>query len=103
MRKIYKGKHDVLLEALKGFRKKFKIQGDHAGSHILLCAKYDVTEKWLKEKAEECGIKIYCPSDYIIKNKCYSNSSATVIIGYAGMDIEDIEKGIAALKAAWGI
>ncbi len=103
MRKIYKGKHDVLLEALKGFRKKFIIQGDHAGSHILLCAKYDVTEQWLKEKAEEKGIKIYCLSDYIIKNDSYFKFPATVIIGYAGMDIEDMEKGIAALKAAWEI
>lgn len=103
MRKIYKGKHDILLEALKGFRKKFRIQGDHAGSHILLCAKYDVTEQWLRERAEENGIKIYCLSDYIIENGDYPKMPATVIIGYAGMDTEDIEKGIAALKAAWKI
>lgn len=101
MRKIYKGKHDVLMEALKGFRKSFRILGDHAGSHILLQAKYEVTEQWLKEKAEENGIKIYCLSDYIVKNGCYINKPATVIIGYAGMEIEEIEKGIAALKAAW--
>lgn len=103
MRKIYKGKHDVLLESLKGFRKKFKIEGDHAGSHILLRAKYDITEQWLKEKAEEKGIKVYCLSDYIIKNEKYKNGSATVILGYAGMDTEDIEKGIAVLKEAWEI
>lgn len=101
MRKIYKGKHDALLDSLKPFRKKFKIQGEHAGSHILLCAKYDVTEQWLKEKAEEKGIKVYCLSDYVIENKSYQNKPATVILGYAGMDIEEIEKGIKALKEAW--
>lgn len=101
MRKIYKGKHDALLDSLKGFRKKFRIQGDHAGSHILLCAKYDVSEQWLKEKAEEKGIRIYCLSDYTIENVSYQEQQATVIIGYAGMTIEEIEKGIAALKAAW--
>ena len=103
MRKIYKGKHDVLLDSLKGFRKKFKIEGDHAGSHILLCAKYEVTEQWLKEKAEEKGIKVYCLSDYVIKNESYKNRPATVILGYAGMDTEDIEKGITELKKAWEI
>lgn len=103
MRKIYKGKHDVLLDSLKGFRKKFKIQGDHAGSHILLCAKYDVKEQWLKEQAEEKGIKIYCLSDYVIENEGYKKRPATVILGYAGMEIEDIEKGIIALKEAWKI
>ena len=103
MRKIYKGKHDALLDSLKGFRKKFKIQGDHAGSHILMCAKYEVTEQWLKTKAEEKGIKIYCLSDYIIKNEGDQNRPATVILGYAGMDIKDIEKGIADLREAWEI
>lgn len=103
MRKIYRGKHDILLDSLKGFRKKFKIQGDHAGSHILLCAKYDVKEQWLKEKAEEAGVKIYCLSDYVIESGEYEKLPATVIIGYTGMDVEDIEKGIAALKAAWEI
>ena len=103
MRKIYKGKHDVLLEALKGFRKKFTILGDRAGSHILLQAKYEVTEQWLRQRAEENGIKIYCLSDYIIAGENCPKGMATVIIGYAGMDLEDIEKGIAALKEAWNI
>jgi len=103
MRKIYKGKHDILLESLKGFRKKFTILGDHAGSHILLRAKYDVTEQWLRQRAEENGIKIYCQSDYIIEEENSPKEAATVIIGYAGMDPEDIEKGIIALKEAWNI
>lgn len=103
MRKIYKGKHDVLMESLKGFRKKFTIRGDYAGSHILLCAKYEVTEEWLRMRAEENGIKIYCLSDYIIDGEKSPKGPATVIIGYAGMEAEDIEKGIAALKAAWNV
>ena len=103
MRKIYKGKHDILLEALKGFRKKFKIEGDHAGSHILLRAKYEVTETWLKEKAEENGIKVYCLSDYVIEDERYQKREATVILGYAGMSPEDITQGIAKLKEAWEI
>ena len=103
MRKIYKGKHDVLIEALRGFRKKFTIMGDRAGSHILLRAKYDVTEQWLRMQAEKNGVKIYCLSDYIIEEENSPKAAATVIIGYAGMELEEIEKGIAALKEAWNI
>ena len=103
MRKIYKGKHDVLLESLKGFRKKFVIRGDYAGSHILLSAKYEVEEQWLKEKAEAKGIKVYGLSDYVIANENYSKMSATIIIGYAGMEPGDIEKGIGILKEVWEI
>lgn len=103
MRKIYKGKHDVLLESLKSFRKKFVIRGDYAGSHILLCAKYEVEEQWLKEQAKAKGIKVYGLSDYVIANGNYSRMPATIIIGYAGMDPEDIEKGIGILKEVWKI
>ena len=103
MRKIYKGKHDVLMEALKGFRKKFTIRGDYAGGHILLCAKYDVEEDWLKERAKANGIKVYGMSDYIIKNENYPKIPTTIIIGYAGMETEEIEKGIRILKEVWEV
>lgn len=103
MRKIYKAKHDLLLEELKPFRKKFEIKGDNAGSHILLCALYEVTEKDLKEKAQKEGIKIYGLSDYMVDDRVTSHFPTTVILGYAGMDTEEIKKGIAALKAAWNV
>lgn len=103
MRKIYKGKHDFLMEELKSFRKKFEIHGDHAGSHILLSARYEVTEDCLKEKAEATGVKIYGLSDYMIEKKKKSSVGSTVILGYADMDIEEIKKGIAALRTAWNI
>ena len=36
MREIYKGKHDVLLGALKPLEKRFEIKGEYAGLHVLL-------------------------------------------------------------------
>ena len=69
----------------------------------MLQAKYQVTEQWLSQRAEEKGIKIYCLSDYVIRKDNNPMGPATVIIGYAGMETTDIEKGIAALKAAWEI
>lgn len=103
MRKIYKGKHDLLLEELRPLKDKFEIKGDRAGSHILLSAKYEVTESYLKERALEKGIKIYGLSDYMIESREASKLPATVILGYAGMETEEIKKGIAALRAAWDV
>lgn len=101
MRKIYKGKHDALLEALKEFQKKFRIQGDHAGSHILLSAKFPVTEEELRESAAKRGVKIYCLSDYVLNSEKKSGFPPTVILGYAGMETEQMLKGIEILKEEW--
>ena len=81
MRKIYKGKHDLLLEYLKPYQKMFKVKGDHAGSHILLSARQNVLEEELRRKAEEAGIKIYCLSDYILQCEMETNYPPTIILG----------------------
>ncbi len=101
MRKIYKGKHDLLLEALKPFRDRFDIQGDHAGSHILLSAKFPVTEEWLRKRAAEKGVKVYCLSDYILERERKEKYPPTVILGYVGMDTELIQEGIRLLATVW--
>lgn len=101
MRKVYKGKHDSLLEALKPFRKKFEIQGDHAGSHILLRAKFPTTEQWLRDRAKQRNVKVYCLSDYILENRKKGDFPPTIILGYAGMDLEWMLKGIQELETAW--
>ena len=101
MRKIYKGKHDLLLEALKPFRDRFELQGDHAGSHILLGARFPVTEQWLREKAARKGVKVYCLSDYILDGKQTSKYPPTIILGYVGMEAGRIREGIGRLEEAW--
>lgn len=101
MRKIYKGKHDILLEELKPFRKKFAIYGDHAGSHVLLEARFEVTEEALRERALEKGVKIYGLSEYIPETQRHKIYPPTVILGYAGMDAERILSGIRQLSKAW--
>ena len=101
MRKIYKGKHDFLLECLKPYQKRFRVKGDHAGSHILLCAKQNVDEESLRKKAGEAGIKIYCLSDYILQSEMKIKYSPTIILGYVGMEMEDIEQGISELMKVW--
>ncbi len=102
-RKIYREKHDVLLQELKPFQKKFKISGENAGLHLLLTAKDDrLTETELVRRAAEVGVKVYALSDAFIGEKESANVNApTVILGYAGLKKEQIIEGIAKLKQAW--
>ena len=58
MRKIYRAKHDLLLEELAPFEKKFTVSGENAGLHLLLTAKEPMREKELTERAEEQGVKV---------------------------------------------
>ncbi|MBQ9990392.1 MAG: PLP-dependent aminotransferase family protein [Lachnospiraceae bacterium] len=100
MRKIYKGKHDLLLECLRPFKKRFTLYGDQAGTHVLLEARDKVTEEELKKTAAREGIKIYCLSDYILEKKL-KEYPPTVILGYAGMEAEEIVSGIDCLARLW--
>ncbi len=99
MRKCYKEKHDYLLEQLKPFQKSFFITGENAGLHLLLTSKKNVSEQILIEAAEEVGIKVYGLSESFVGEK--KESAATIILGYGGLGISNIEAGVEALKKAW--
>ena len=53
MRKVYKEKHDILLEELRPFLKKYRLSGEYAGLHVLLSSKGAADEEALIRKAEE--------------------------------------------------
>lgn len=96
MRNIYRGKHDLVLQGLHPFRRKFEITGAGAGLHLLLTVKsteWDMTEimnastgiqikpdqniwqvqqvnqiveKSLARKAHQKGVQVYLMSENII-------------------------------------
>lgn len=119
MRKLYKGKHDLLLERLKPFRKYFTISGEQAGLHVILTAKdRKLTEEELLEKAKEQGCHVYCMSHYRLDDMYRETISKTtepkmvekpteglamLILGYASMSEREICEGIERLKMAWEI
>ncbi len=101
-RKIYKEKHDLLLECLKPFLRDFRLSGENAGLHVLLTSKRGVPEKELREKAAEHGVKVYGVSDaYLDASGEKVPETNTVILGYAGLDLNEIKEGIEKLKKAW--
>lgn len=102
MRKLYRGKHELLLEELKPFEKRFRVSGEHAGLHLLLHAGTDVTEEELLGRAMEKGVLAYGLSESMVGQSGGSvGRSATVLLGYGALEKEDIVEGIALLKEAW--
>ena len=100
MRKVYKGKHDKLLELLQPFESRFEITGENAGLHLMLTSKTGETEEWLIRQAARESIKVYGLSESFISE---NRSSSTIILGYGGLSEGQLQEGIARLKEAWEI
>ncbi len=103
MRKIYREKHDYLLELLKPFERKFRISGENAGLHLLLTSKEGIPEEELIAKAKEQGICLYginasCMWLFQGRSSAFQN---TVLLGYGAMEKEELQKGIRCLQRAW--
>ena len=101
MRKIYRGKHELLLEGLRSFQKRFRISGEHAGLHLLLTAKGQTSEEELVEKAAANGVKVYGISDSLVDSKRRKYEKAAVLLGFGGLTPEQIAQGIKKLQEAW--
>lgn len=98
MRKHYRGKHALLLECLKPFQKKFTVSGEHAGLHLLLTAKGEVSEKELIRLAAENGVKVYGLSESLVKGTA---GEATLLLGFGGLSDNQIIEGAELLKKSW--
>lgn len=113
MRKVYKGKHDLMLECLKDFRQAFCIRGEYAGLHVLLEDQRGVSEEELLSAAGEADCRVYGMRDYRIMGQEAGvraesmakdeKTPATVILGYASLSEEQIIEGVKRLKKAWQI
>lgn len=101
MRKIYKEKHDLLLEELKMFQEQFIISGEYAGLHILLTARKQCEEQKLINAAAEAGVKIYGIKDSRLDQSDERN--ATILLGYAGLSNKQIREGVDILKKVFEI
>lgn len=100
MRKIYKEKHDFLLEQLRGIEHVFRISGENAGLHILLTSQKKVAEQDLIEAASEKGVKVYGLSDAMFGGTVQKYQN-TIMLGYGALSMEEIHEGITLLKQAW--
>ena len=99
MRALYKSKHDVLLAEVKGMKSVRRILGERSGVHILLQMNGEMSEEERILRAEQAGVKVYPLSEYCIDQRRYE---PTVILGYATMTEEEIQKAAGILREVWG-
>lgn len=100
MRKHYKEKHDLMLEGLEDFQKSFYITGENSGLHLLLTGREGQTEETLIEAAQAVGVKVYGLSESLVE-PASAQPSRTVLLGFGGLEREEIKKGLALLRQAW--
>lgn len=104
MRKIYKMKHDILLQELKECNLDIKITGESAGLHFLLgfgekTSDAGQKEQELMELAAKEGIKVYALSDYYIEEE---TRIPTILMGFARLKEAELKEGVRLLCKAWG-
>lgn len=102
MRKIYKGKHELLMECLEPFQKQFTISGERAGLHLLLTARSGVSEEELLAAAAKVGVKVYGLSGSMVDNATKTPArKATILLGFGGLTDIQIVEGMKLLEQAW--
>lgn len=100
MRAIYKSRHDVLLDKLKGLESICTISGENAGVHVLLSFVNGMSEDDAIERARLKGVKVYGLSAYYVAAP-RETTMPTVILGYANLCEEDIAEAVNRLIHAW--
>ncbi len=105
MRKIYRNKHDLLLNYLQPLVKKYhlKIHGEHAGLHLIIeLPENGISEEELIERAKIEGIHLYgIKEHYLTENTTteYKKMSG-VLLGYSNLSEEEIKNGIRLMADA---
>lgn len=99
MRKLYRAKHELMLQCLDPFSERFRISGENAGLHLLLTSTVGTTEEELIKRAREHRVKVYGLSDGLIKE--LPENAGTVLVGFGGLTQEQIKEGTEQLKKAW--
>ena len=100
MRKVYKEKHDCLLEGLRPLMEDFAVSGENAGLHVLLTDKRGRSEEWLTGRAKEAGVRVYGLSEAMVGGE-KKEGPATVLLGFGGLTEEEIRRGTGLIKEAW--
>jgi len=101
MRKVYKGKRIVLMNALKQWGDRVKITGENAGHHLLVQLDNGLTEEAMYTRALAQGVRVYPVSPYFIHGA--ENYKSMVLLGYGSLTDKQIYNGIGILKEAWDL
>lgn len=98
MRTLYRKKRDILVTQLKlKLGENVQIIGENAGLHLIIHLKLNISEAAAIKRGMECGVKIYSVSHYYHT----SPKNTLLLLGYGGLNEEQITDGINRLANAW--
>lgn len=96
IRKLYKNKHDILIQSLKPFKNSLQIEGENAGLHLVLRFHTNLSEEEIISLAGKSKIRLYGLKEHYISAK-ETYPSPTFLLGYANMSEKEIQEGIQLL------
>ncbi|WP_391206078.1 PLP-dependent aminotransferase family protein [Psychrobacillus sp. L4] len=102
MRKIYKRKLEIVTKTIAEFNPIVTISGEQAGMHILLTIHTCKTEEELVLLSKQAGIRIYALREYITGDFEHA-STPKIVLGFGGIDTNDISASINTLIKVWEI
>lgn len=98
MHHIYTEKRELFLKVLnKEFKEDISIYDMEAGLHFLLSIKTSLTYQEIEQKAHDNSIELYTLRRFMVDEPANSRVK-TLIIGFAKIELEDIEPAILKLK-----
>ena len=98
MRGIYKVKHDLLLQLLRGKSWVWRIYGDHAGLHLAVELACSLTEEEVIARARSVGICVQGMSGCYIAGSKKPDDRPILLLGFGGLTQEQIQEGIQILE-----
>ena len=102
MKEIYKKKYKVTLKTIKKcFKEKAIVLKGQTGLHIVMQVIINQSEQVLLQKARDANIHLYSLSDYWYRKENNPFKHPVFLIGFGGMSIDQIEKGISVLYNTW--
>ncbi len=96
MRGVYKRKHDILMQLLKGKEWVRRIYGNRAGLHIAVELNCSASEEEIIERARRHGLAVQGMSECYIREKPVQNP--VLLLGFGSLSEKEIREGAAVLE-----
>ncbi|MBC5659750.1 PLP-dependent aminotransferase family protein [Anaerosacchariphilus sp. NSJ-68] len=101
MRALYGHKQEILVGELKKRPEICTVRGEDAGVHLLVEFENGMTEEEAIRRAEELRIRIYPLSEYRAGEAEEKPGKPTVLLGYATLTEQELEKAAGELLRVW--
>lgn len=98
MRKLYRAKHDLVLDGLRPLVQQgiLQIQGEHAGLHLVLQLQQGLTEAQVISEAKKQGIRLYGIQKHYLQP--VGARPQSILLGYSNLTESEITEGIHRLS-----